>query len=175
MKTLARLAAAAVLAALPLPATSAEGPDLAAGYSFLDLDEQARHGVAAALSFRAAGRVRVWIDASAQAATVGGVDLTTTTLMAGPGLSFGHGRARPFVRAMAGLVRDEVSLTIFEAEISESDSVLGVLAGAGVDVRLSKRLALRVQGDYLWRDVETGDASGLRAGAGLVWRFGTRE
>ncbi len=175
MKTLARLAAAAVLAALPLPATSAEGPDLAAGYSLLDLDEQARHGVAAALSFRAAGRVRVWIDASAQAATVGGVDLNTTALMAGPGLSFGHGRARPFVRAMAGLVRDEVSLTIFEAEISESDSVLGVLAGAGVDVHLSKRLALRVQGDYLWRDVETGDASGLRAGAGLVWRFGTRE
>jgi hypothetical protein len=63
------------------------------------------------------------------------------------------------------------------------------MAGGGVDFRVSKKLAVRVQGDYLWNDVpesivscppgssscsgDGGSSSGFRASAGVVYRFGT--
>lgn len=171
----ARFAAALVLALVPLPATAGDGPDLAAGYSMLQLDDQTRHGVSGALSFPAFGKVRLWLDAATHEASVDGVDLTTSSLMAGPGLRFGKGRARVFVRAMAGLLRDRASISVFEADISETESGLGVLAGGGVDVRLARRIDLRLQGDYLWRDSEQGESGGVRGGAGFVYRFGAIE
>lgn len=171
----ALVAAALVLALVPLPAAAGDGPDLAAGYSMLQLDEQTRHGVSGALSFRAFGKVRLWLDGATQKASVEGVDLTTSSLMAGPGLRFGKGRTRVFVRAMAGLLRDRASISVFEADISETESGLGVLAGGGVDVRLARRIDLRLQGDYLWRDTDQGDGGGVRAGAGFVYRFGSIE
>lgn len=169
------LLAAVVLTVIPMPAAAGDGPDLAVGYSMLQLDDQARHGIAGALSFRAFGKVRLWLDGATHMASVDGVDLTTSSLMAGPGMRFGKGRARFFVRAMAGMLWDQASISVFEADISETESGLGVLAGGGLDVRIAKRIDLRLQGDYLWRDTDQGDSGGLRAGAGFVYRFGAVE
>lgn len=169
------LLASLILALVPGPAAAGDGPDLAAGYSMLQIDDQTRHGVSGALSFRAFGKVRLWLDGATQAGSAGGVDLTTNWLMAGLGTRFGPGRTRVFVRAVAGLLRDRASISVFDADIAETESGLGVLAGGGVDVRLARRIDLRVQGDYLWRDSDPGDGGGVRAGVGFVYRFGTIE
>jgi opacity protein-like surface antigen len=92
--------------------------------------------------------------------------------MAGPGVRFGkRGGTVFFVRALAGLVQDKGSIGILDVDISETDSRLGVLAGGGVDFKLSSSLVGRLQGDYLWNDVEGGKSSGFRASAGIVYRF----
>ena len=49
------------------------------------------------------------------------------------------------------------------------------LAGGGVDFRVTKTLAARVQADYLWNDVSdsvASSSSGFRVSAGIVYRFG---
>ena len=77
------------------------------------------------------------------------------------------------MRALAGLVKDRASITVLDVDISESSSRFGVLAGGGIDFPITKKLALRAQGDYLWNDVgEDSKSSGFRASAGIVYRFG---
>ncbi len=108
--------------------------------------------------------------------------------MAGPGVRFGkRGGTVFFVRVLAGLVKDRASITVLDVDISESRSGFGLLAGGGVDVPITKTLAVRAQADYLlWSPgggeanclaigCPTGDgdwASGFRASAGIVYRFG---
>jgi opacity protein-like surface antigen len=53
------------------------------------------------------------------------------------------------VRALAGLVQDKGTVSVLDVDISETDSRFGVLAGGGVDFRVTKKLAARVQADYL--------------------------
>ena len=50
-----------------------------------------------------------------------------------------------FVRALAGLVRDRASIGVLDVDISETDRRFGLLAGGGVDCRVTKKLAARVQ------------------------------
>jgi len=148
--------------------------DLFAGYSYADISEQGRHGADAALGFALAGPVSAFVDASAHWASVDGVDLSDWTLMAGPGMRFGKaGGTAFFVRALGGLVADRASITVLDVDIGESNSRFGVLAGGGVDLRMARAWAVRVQGDYLWNDAPEGaKTSGFRAAAGVVYRFG---
>ncbi len=148
--------------------------DLFAGYSYVDISDEGRHGVDAALGFALAGPVSAFVDASGHQASVAGVDLADWTLMAGPGLRFGKsGGTVFFVRALGGLVSDRASIRILDVEIGESNSRFGVLAGGGVDLRVARAWAVRVQGDYLWNDAPEGaKTSGFRAAAGFVYRFG---
>jgi hypothetical protein len=168
------IACFASLLAPPAAAGEKLPVDLFAGYSYLDLAEEGRHGVDAALGFALAGPVSGFLDASAHWASVEGVDLSDWTLMAGPGMRFGKaGGTVFFVRALAGLVSDRASITILDVDIGESSSRFGVLAGGGMDLRVSRSLALRIQGDYLWNDAPEGaSTSGFRAAAGVVYRFG---
>ena len=105
-----------------------------------------------------------------------GVSLNDVTLMAGPGVRFGKRDGTLFfVRALAGLVQDKGTVSVLDVDISETDSRVGVLAGGGVDFRVSKTLAARVQADYLWNDVSdsvASSSSGFRVSAGIVYRFG---
>jgi opacity protein-like surface antigen len=165
-----------VLVALSVPCHAADqGTDLSAGYSFFRIDDGDRHGANAALGFDLFGPIDGFVDVGSHWGTKDGTDLSDLTVMAGPGLRFGkRGGTVFFVRALAGLVRDRASIGVLDVDITETSSRFGVLAGGGVDVRIAHRLAIRLQGDYLWNDVpEGGKASGFRAGAGLVYRFGT--
>jgi opacity protein-like surface antigen len=170
---LVALVAFAALAA-PLDAAERLGTDLFAGYSFARIDDVDRHGGNLALGFDLFGPIDGFVDASAHWGSAESTSLDDLTLMAGPGIRFGkRGGTVFFVRALAGLVRDRASIAVLDVDISESSSRFGVLAGGGVDVRIAKKLALRAQGDYLWNDVEEGSkASGFRASAGIVYRFG---
>jgi opacity protein-like surface antigen len=164
----------ALLAAAPAAAGEGHGTDLFAGYSFADVDEVSRHGGNLALGFGLFGPLSGFVDSSFHWGSTEGTSLSDLTLMAGPGVRFGkRGGTVLFVRALAGLVRDKASIEILDVDISEASSRFGVLAGGGVDFRVSASLAARVQGDYLWNDVELGSSSGFRVSAGVVYRFGS--
>jgi opacity protein-like surface antigen len=167
--------AALGLAAAPAGAGEPLGTDLFAGYSYAKLDDASRHGANVALGFHALGQLAAFVDLGAHWGSQEGTGRSDLTLMAGPGVRFGsRGGTVVFVRALAGLVRDESSIGVLDVEISESASAFGVLAGGGVDVPVSKHLALRAQGDYQWTDSDTlSKKSGFRLGAGVVCRFGT--
>ena len=176
MKLLRTLTFLALLPlAAPCGAGESQGTDIHAGYSFARIDDGDRHGANAALGFDLFGPIDGFLDVGSHWGTQDGTDLSDLTLMAGPGLRFGkRGGTLVFVRALAGLVRDSASISVLDVDISETSSRFGVLAGGGVDLRIAHRLAIRLQGDYFWNDVpEGGKASGFRAGAGLVYRFGT--
>ena len=173
------LAALATLAALaaPLAASERQGIDLFAGYSFARIGDGDRHGANAAVGFDLLGPVDGFVDASSHWGTSEGTSLDDLTLMAGPGVRLGtRGGTVFFARVLAGLVRDRASITVLDVDISESSSRFGLLAGGGVDVPVTKSLALRAQSDYLWNDVAESDvsSSGFRASAGIVYRFGSK-
>jgi opacity protein-like surface antigen len=161
------------VAAAPAAAGSL-GPDVFAGYSYARIDEAARHGWNAALGLSVSGPFAVFADASGHCGSEAGADRRDFTLMAGPGLRLGKaGGTVFFARVLGGLVRDRTSIPILDIDISETSTRVGVLAGGGVDLRVARTLAVRVQGDYLWKDApDDAKPSGFRASAGLVYRFG---
>jgi hypothetical protein len=183
----------AALAALlsfsaPLAAAERQGTDLFAGYSFAKLGDVNRHGANAALGFDLFGPIDGFVDASTHWGSTEGTSLDDLTLMAGPGVRFGkRGGTVFFARALAGLVRDRASITVLDVDISESQGGFGLLAGGGVDVPITKSLAVRAQADYLLWDAGEGEvnclavgcptgeggwAGGFRGSAGIVLRFG---
>ena len=166
---------AALAAAVPAAAAGeGHGTDLFFGYSYADLDEASRHGGNLALGFDLFGPLSGFVDSSFHWGSSEGVSLSDVTLMAGPGVRFGkRGGTVFFVRALAGLVSDKASIEVLDVDISETSQRFGVLAGGGIDFRVSPSLAARVQGDYLWNDVEEGSSSGFRVSAGVVYRFGS--
>ncbi len=189
MATLSLALLGFALAASPAAAGEPLGTDLFAGYSYLKREEASRHGADLALGFRALGPVAGFVDLSSHWEGEQGVSFNDLTLMAGPGVRFGkRGGTLLFVRALAGLVRDKATIGALDVTISESDSHFGVLAGGGVDFRLTSRLAGRAQADYLWTHVTEGpppgpagtvgedtsrSVSGFRVSAGVVYRFGS--
>jgi opacity protein-like surface antigen len=179
------------LAAGPAAAGEGHGTDFFAGYSFAQIDDTHRNGADLALGFDLFGPLAGFFDTSFHWGSQEGTSLSDLTLMAGPGARFGkRGGTVFFVRALAGLVRDKASIGILDVDISETSSRFGVLAGGGVDVRVSPTLALRLQGDYLGSDTGAegiascapgvtcessygGWSSGYRVAAGVVYRFGS--
>ena len=178
----AALAAACALVSLagPSPAHAGDAlpPDLFAGYSFARLGDLSRHGGNVAVSFRLLGPIAAFADASLHHGSVDSVGRDDLTLMAGPGVRLGRpGGTVVFARALAGLVRERASVSVLDVDVSETDARFGVMAGGGVDVPFASRWAVRAQADYVWNDVkdplDTGAGkSGLRASAGVVYRFG---
>jgi opacity protein-like surface antigen len=170
------------------------GTDLFAGYSFAQIQDNNRNGANLALCFDFVGPVSGFVDTSFHWGSQEGTSLSDLTLTAGPGVRFGkRGGTVFFVRALAGLVQDKASIGVFDVDISETSTSFGILAGGGVDFRVSTTLALRLQGDYLASDNGTegiascpptpsgvsceasggGWSSGYRVSAGIVYRFGS--
>jgi len=160
------------LAAGPAAAGENHGTDFFAGYSFAQIQDSNRNGANLALGFDLVGPLSGFVDASFHWGSQEGVSLNDLTLMAGPGLRFGkRGGTVLFVRALAGLVQDKGTIGVLDVDISETSKRFGVLGGGGVDFRVARTLAVRLQGDYLWNDVDEGKSSGFRASAGIVYRF----
>jgi len=162
------------LAAGPAAAGENHGTDFFAGYSFAQIQDSNRNGANLALGFDLVGPLSGFVDTSFHWGSQEGVSLNDLTLMAGPGLRFGkRGGTVFFVRALAGLVQDKGTIGVLDVDISETSKRFGVLGGGGVDFRVASTLAVRLQGDYLWNDVDEGKSSGFRASAGIVYRFGS--
>ncbi len=167
------LVAALVCACSPVLAQEPARTDLFFGPSYLNTDEESLYGGAVALTRYLRGSFGVVLDASAHFGSLEGADLSELNLSAGPRFAFNRaGSARFFVQALFGLRRDTASIKVLEVSISETDSRFGMAFGGGVDVRLSPRWALRLQGDYLYSKSEGETVDGFRVSAGAVYRFG---
>ena len=188
MKRLPAILAVLLALAAPVAAAERQGTDLFAGYSFAKVEDVSRHGGNLGLGFDLFGPIDGFVDASAHWGSAESTSIDDLTLMAGPGVRFGkRGGTLIFARVLAGLVKDRASIRVLDVDISESRSGFGLLAGGGVDVPITRALAARAQADYLlWSPgggeanclaigCPTGDgdwASGFRASAGIVFRFG---
>jgi opacity protein-like surface antigen len=170
--------AAALLAALAPAPASAQGAwkgDAFAGYSVLASEGEALHGWHAALGWGLSGRFGLLLDVSGHRSTgADGAEGSVLSLMAGPRVTFGGGRLRPFVHVIGGVVRAKASISVFDIEISESSTDLGGAAGGGLDIGFGERWALRLAGDYRVVKLENATTRDPRFSAGVAYRFGPR-
>ena len=171
------LAAALLVTVGPTAASAqdASKSDAFAGYSMLASDGETMHGWHAALGWGLSGRIGLLLDVSGhQGKDAEGTDVSVLSLMAGPRVTFGGGRLRPFVHVIGGVVRSKASVRVFDVEISESATDFGGAAGGGFDLGFGDRWALRLAGDYRVVKVDEGTARDPRFSAGVVYRFGAR-
>jgi opacity protein-like surface antigen len=170
------LAVLAVLSSLAL-AASARAGDLSGGYSFErsksgDGASVNRHGWNVSAAFPLTGPVSLVADAGGHYGSSEGVDSRQLTLMAGPRFYYLRGdKYELFAQALGGLLRETASVTVLDVTISESENRLGMLVGAGLDVKAGSRWSVRLSGDYEWSTKDGSSRSGFRAGLGAAWRF----
>lgn len=175
------------LSALVLPLLfwpgAAFGMDVFGGYSALRLSGDNVNGASLALSFPVRGAF--WLDAEAtgQSGLAGGENLSEWTLLAGPSFTpWRERRLSPFVHARAGAVRSRSQIEVFGVAIGDdgvcdggcpSQTSFAAELGGGLDLRLTRRLSLRLpQVDYRLTGLAGDDSSRLRFSAGVVYRWG---
>lgn len=111
------------------------------------------------------------------------MDTKIHTIMVGPRFSYRKiEKITPFAHALFGVSRTHQEVQTvsasFESFSSDNNTTFAMAIGGGLDVNLSKRLALRViQADYLYKRLEFNrfgfdTHDNLRASVGLVFRFG---
>jgi opacity protein-like surface antigen len=94
------------------------------------------------------------------------VDIQTISAVAGPRFHVSAGRARPFVHVMAGATRSLRKIEFF----AHTSTNFTIQPGGGVDVDMTDRMALHIQGDY--RRVFFGVPDQSSPGASLVSKDG---
>ncbi len=176
MKAFGLAAALLAVGSTGASAQHASKGDVFAGYSMLASDGETMHGWHAALGWGVWGpNVGLVLDVSGhQGSDAEGTDVSVLSLMAGPRLTFGAGRLRPFVHVIGGGVRAKASVSVFDVEISESSTDFGGAAGGGFDLGFGERWALRLAGDYRVVKVDEGTARDPRFSAGVAYKFGAR-
>jgi outer membrane immunogenic protein len=109
-----------------------------------------------------------------------GLDLTLTTLLAGARYSYRNlddGRIALFAEALVGAAHASGGLASIATDSSGTATDFAALAGAGVDISVNPRFAIRaLELDYLLTTLPNGVngyQSNLRASVGLVFRFGS--
>ena len=139
------------------------------GYSYFLADAGG-----AALSFHGtdvsiAENINRWFGGALDVSSHWNSGVNVTTFMYGPVFSFRKNpRVTPFVHVMGGGVRGSVGYL----DISKARATLGVAAGGGFDVRISKDLAMRVlQVDYVLSNFSGSHQANFRGSIGLVYRF----
>jgi hypothetical protein len=76
----------------------------------------------------------------------------------------------PFVHCMVGAVRGGPEYL----DISKPEFRIGLIAGGGADLKVSRRVSLRlIQADYLMTRFSSARQDNIRLSAGIVLRFGT--
>jgi opacity protein-like surface antigen len=123
-------------------------------------------------------------SAGANSAGVSDASGTAFTFMAGPRLSWRkHDRITPFAQVLVGGIHaSEVTLSNCNGPLCTplpSENSLALTAGGGVDLKISRHVALRlVQAEYLmtdFADLSTGERqtqNDIRLSSGLVFGFG---
>ena len=106
-----------------------------------------------------------------------GQNLTLTTFMGGPRVSWVHDRYIPFAQFMAGGAHGSGSYFPSGSSSTSSSTGFALAAGGGLDFNLSERLAIRaVDAEFLHTDFPNGintSQNQLQISGGIVLRFGT--
>lgn len=108
-------------------------------------------------------------------------DARIHTFLAGPRFSYRQTETlTPFAHVLFGAARAQaegsVSLSgvdTITVDFDESDTAFALAVGGGLDVKLSRRVALRlVQADYVMTRFNSDTQNNARLSVGLVFRFG---
>jgi outer membrane immunogenic protein len=107
----------------------------------------------------------------------GGGDLTLTSFLAGPRYTWsGAGRFAPFAQLLLGGAHAGGTLAPDSSGVSGSANAFAATAGGGLDIGLTKHIALRVfEADYYLTRFDNGvndHQNNLRIAAGVVVRLG---
>ncbi len=89
------------------------------------------------------------------------------TFLSGPRASVSLGKVTPFAQALLGGAHTNASGTGF----SNADTSIATALGGGMDFRLAKTIAWRVQGDYLQTHFFSNSQNQFRFSTGPVVRF----
>jgi hypothetical protein len=128
------------------------------------------------VDFSATENVNSWfggaLDFSSHFTTEAGFKTNIESLTYGPVFSYRiHPKVVPFGHALVGAARGSPEYL----SISKPGFCFGVLAGGGVDVKISSHAALRlIQADYLLTRFSATRQSNIRLSAGIVLRFGKK-
>ena len=166
-------------AAAPRPAKSpppaADAADLFGGYSFTRSGEAALNGVqfSAALPYRRS--LRLVADVSAHAGSFADVHLHQLTFLAG--LRFSPKptrprRLRPYGQALIGGAHTSSRFDTSGAAVTSSSNAWGGALGGGADYGLSRRWAVRGQGELLLLHGGGAWECDPRLSLGAVYHFG---
>jgi len=79
-----------------------------------------------------------------------------------PRLSFSVGKLRPFAEAMVG---------VGHVSGGESDTSFATALGGGIDYRIVRPIALRLEGDYVQTRIFSTTQNNARLSVGIVFRF----
>jgi opacity protein-like surface antigen len=172
---MSRLALALVLAT-PLTSVAADAPraELFGGYSYLHTSDTSLHGFQTGLDFGLGHSFGLELAVNGHYGSTDDFDVSQSTLLAGPRYAWRGDSITPFLTVLGGIVRRRVSIDVFDATISESETNAAGAAAAGLDVRLASRWALRLEGGVL---VSEGPGDGEwdpRATLAVVYRIGSR-
>jgi hypothetical protein len=164
---------------LPLSVTAQEVPriEVYGGYSNLMSNLNVSSFDMSGVDFSAAENLNSWfggaLDISSHFGTENGFKTNMETAMYGPVFSYRKVRhVVVFSHGMLGAVRGGPNYL----DISKSEVRFGALAGGGVDVQVSRMVALRlIQADYVLTHFSSVRQDNIRVSAGLVLRFGSRK
>lgn len=112
------------------------------------------------------------LDFSTHYGTDAGFKTNDQTLMYGPVFSYRkNSKIVPFAHVMAGAMRGGPEYL----GISKPEYEIGVMAGGGLDVKVSPRVSLRlIQVDYLMSRFSSARQDNMRLSAGLVFTLGKK-
>jgi hypothetical protein len=175
---------ASLLCLLPLAAYAQDAPrvEIFGGYSYLRTDDALDldlHGWNASV----AGNVNNWLGLKAdfsghydnfQISPGGRADIGTHLFLAGPQFTYRkHDIVTPFVHVMFGAARTHVSARTATGRFNTSEVDFAFVAGGGLDVKLTKALAVRAfQTDYVLVRDNDENFHNFRLSTGLVLRLG---
>jgi opacity protein-like surface antigen len=153
-----------IVLCLPLVAAAQEYPraEIFTGYSYLRGDLDANFS---GFDVSATGNFNSWFGVTADVSGHYIEGFKLYSFLFGPKVTFrGSDRVNPYLHTLVGTVR----LSNFG-----SDNVFGWAAGAGIDIKVHRKIAIRVIDItyLLLRDHGYNSHNG-RLSSGLVWRFG---
>jgi len=175
------LVAAAIVLGAATTAAAQDQPraDIAVSYSFLndsDLDETFKWGWVGAATVHATDWLALVGEVGGNYRTLEAfdieIDLSVHSFLGGARFGAPLGKVTPFGQILLGQARASVSA----GALDESESVSGFAfqPGAGVDIALGRRTALRVQGDYRAISDDGDTSSEFRFAVGVAFGFGSR-
>ena len=182
MRLLAGACLAAAFAAIPTPVvaqSSVPRVELFGGYSLLPANDQdfpraTSHGVQGSVTLNLTPSFGLFVDAGAQWSTArnlgaGFEGLVANTvvreILVGPRFVGRSEGADVFVHGLFGLASGDAG----EDFAGFSDTGLAFGGGGGIDIRVSRHVAVRVQAEYLGSFADIVEHN-TRFAAGLVWR-----
>ena len=106
-------------------------------------------------------------DVSGHYGTPNGVTVKEYNFLFGPRISMSAGKVRPFAHVLGGAAHMNTGIAGF----SDSDTSFAYAGGGGLDYKVLRIFAWRVQGDYLHTKLFGTKEGNFRLSTGLVFNF----